>query len=140
MSPAGRLANPKRNASLLADRAWFAFAACRNIDPNLFVPESDVDDEGKVRRGPRAAKEARIEQAKAICRECGVSDDCLEFAIAYGEDGIWGGMTTRQRQSEVKRRKEAERQRRVQLALQQREAGLMGSWRDQYLNIASSLK
>jgi WhiB family redox-sensing transcriptional regulator len=35
---------------------------------------------------------------KSICRECGVRDACLEFAITTGEKfGIWGGMSERER-------------------------------------------
>jgi len=35
---------------------------------------------------------------KAVCRECLVSEECLEFALANGEKfGIWGGRSERER-------------------------------------------
>lgn len=48
---------------------------------------------------PNEKIQSDIDRAKAICAECEVREDCLEEAIALGEEGIWGGMT------EVERRK-----------------------------------
>lgn len=62
--------------------AWQDLANCRGADPDLFFPE----------RG------ASTRTAKAICRECQVRPECLEFAITTGEKfGIWGGMSERER-------------------------------------------
>jgi WhiB family transcriptional regulator, redox-sensing transcriptional regulator len=64
------------------DMAWQDFANCRGADPDLFFPE----------RG------ASTRTAKQICRECGVQDACLEFAIVSSEKfGIWGAMSERER-------------------------------------------
>ena len=69
---------------------WQVSAACKGSDANLFFPE----------RG------ASTRVAKAICRECAVRDECLDFAIDTGEKfGIWGGMSERER-----RRVKSERQ------------------------------
>ncbi len=64
------------------DLAWQDFANCRGADPDLFFPE----------RG------ASTRAAKAICRECSVQEQCLEFAIVSSEKfGIWGGLSERDR-------------------------------------------
>ena len=61
---------------------WQDYANCKGADPDLFFPE----------RG------ASTRAAKAICRECTVRQDCLEFAITSGEKfGIWGAMSERER-------------------------------------------
>ena len=62
--------------------AWQDGANCTGANADLFFPE----------RG------ASTRSAKAICRECEVRLDCLEFAITTGEKfGIWGGMSERER-------------------------------------------
>ncbi|MFP5322758.1 MAG: WhiB family transcriptional regulator [Acidimicrobiia bacterium] len=59
-----------------------AFGACRGADPDLFFPD----------RGES------LEPAKAVCAECVVRDECLEFALAAGERfGVWGGTSERER-------------------------------------------
>ncbi|MFC8723701.1 WhiB family transcriptional regulator [Streptomyces bacillaris] len=36
--------------------------------------------------------------AKTICSTCPVQPECLQYALAAGErDGIWGGLTTAER-------------------------------------------
>lgn len=68
---------------LALDRlAWQDQANCKGANADLFFPE----------RG------ASTRTAKAICRECQVRPECLEFAITTGEKfGIWGGMSERER-------------------------------------------
>ncbi|MGI8518874.1 MAG: WhiB family transcriptional regulator [Acidimicrobiia bacterium] len=62
--------------------SWQDYANCRGADADLFFPE----------RG------ASTRKAKAICAECEVKDECLNFAIQHGEKfGIWGGMSERER-------------------------------------------
>jgi WhiB family redox-sensing transcriptional regulator len=64
------------------DLAWQDDANCKGANADLFFPE----------RG------ASTRAAKAICRECQVRAECLEFAITTGEKfGIWGGMSERER-------------------------------------------
>jgi WhiB family transcriptional regulator, redox-sensing transcriptional regulator len=65
-----------------SDLAWQDGANCSGANADLFFPE----------RG------ASTRTAKAICRECQVRLECLEFAITTGEKfGIWGGMSERER-------------------------------------------
>jgi len=80
------------------DMSWQDFANCRGADPDLFFPE----------RG------ASTRTAKAICRECSVRDECLEFAIVSSEKfGIWGMMSERERRKIRKERQIAARRREV---------------------------
>jgi len=76
------------------DMAWQDFANCRGANPDLFFPE----------RG------ASTRTAKQICRECGVNDACLEFAIVSSEKfGIWGAMSERERRKIRRERQVAAR-------------------------------
>lgn len=59
-------------------------AACQDQDPELFWPISEYDT-------------GRIEQAKEICGGCGLRAQCLQLALATGEQGIWGGTTENER-------------------------------------------
>lgn len=36
-------------------------------------------------------------QAKKFCRGCPVIEECLETALVYNYDGVWGGTTARER-------------------------------------------
>lgn len=58
---------------------------------------------------PEPEMGAPAREAKAECRKCPVQVDCLEIALERGEpSGIWGGKTTSERRSIMKkRRKEA---------------------------------
>lgn len=59
---------------------WYERARCRGMDTNLFFP-------AKGDHGPSRA-------AKAICAECEVITECLEYGMTLrGEDnqGIFGG-------------------------------------------------
>ena len=75
--------------SLLANRPkrpWIRHAICvglgLNDGPNPFFP---------TREGERIGLTADAE-AKALCRTCPVRVECLEYAIAQGEEwGVWGG-------------------------------------------------
>lgn len=63
---------------------WRARARCGQADPELFFP---VEDE------PTA-------EAVRICGACQVRPECLEWALARAEPwGIWGGLSTAQRES-----------------------------------------
>jgi WhiB family transcriptional regulator, redox-sensing transcriptional regulator len=66
---------------------WRHDAGCRDEDPELFFPLSDVG------LGARQA-----EQAKAVCARCPVRERCLEYALDNGLDhGIFGGTTETER-------------------------------------------
>lgn len=69
---------------------WQHRGACVGADPNLFFPE----------RGESPAR------AKAVCRRCDVSAECLEYALANHEaGGIWGGLDLRERRTIGRRRR-----------------------------------
>jgi|SRR5271163_2754135 WhiB family transcriptional regulator, redox-sensing transcriptional regulator len=73
---------------------WRSAAACRSADPDLFFPRSAT------------GLAAQIARAKTICAGCGVRRECLEFALAHGQNyGIWGGTTAEDRQRDRRRRR-----------------------------------
>jgi WhiB family redox-sensing transcriptional regulator len=66
---------------------WRKGAACRTEDPELFFPVGTS--------GPALLQ---VEQAKAVCRRCPVTDRCLAWALETGQDaGVWGGMSEDER-------------------------------------------
>jgi hypothetical protein len=68
---------------------WRKQAACRKEHPDLFFPTGTT--------GPWAFI---IEQAKAVCRHCPVTEQCLQWALKSGQDsGIWGGLTEDERRT-----------------------------------------
>lgn len=68
---------------------WRKRAVCRSEDPELFFPVGTS--------GPAVLQ---VEQAKAVCRRCSVSDDCLKWALDTGQDaGVWGGMSEEERRA-----------------------------------------
>lgn len=72
---------------------WRSEAACLNVDPELFFPIGNT--------GPAVAQ---VAEAKAVCRECSVESECLQWAIANNQDsGVWGGLSEEERRS-LKRR------------------------------------
>jgi WhiB family redox-sensing transcriptional regulator len=64
-------------SELLGEPAdWTARAACTSHDPDMFFPLPTQSAASAV----------------AVCRQCAVVDECLDFAIAHGERfGVWGG-------------------------------------------------
>lgn len=84
--------------NMLNDDDWRLRAACRNEDPELFFPVSDV--------GPGARQ---TDQAKAVCARCPVRAECLEYALDNGLDhGIFGGTTETERRK-LRRRARTDR-------------------------------
>lgn len=68
---------------------WVADAVCPQADAELFFPDPGLKATG----------------AKAVCAECPVQAECLEFALRNGErHGVWGGLSERER-SKLKRSK-----------------------------------
>jgi WhiB family transcriptional regulator, redox-sensing transcriptional regulator len=70
------------------ERDWRLDAACANLDPELFFPET-----GQV---------PQVTQAKAVCAGCAVRGPCLEAALhgPQGHDdhsGIFAGTTAKER-------------------------------------------
>lgn len=90
-------------ASEAGSSDWRHDSACLTEDPELFFPIGNT--------GPAVLQ---IEEAKAVCRRCPVTETCLRWAIDTGQDaGIWGGLAEDERRG-LKRRtaralREAER-------------------------------
>lgn len=78
---------------------WRHKALCLNEDPELFFPIGNS--------GPALAQ---VEQAKAVCRQCPVTETCLAWAIETNQDaGVWGGMSEDERRSMKRRAARARR-------------------------------
>jgi WhiB family redox-sensing transcriptional regulator len=60
-------------------------AKCEQIGEMIFFPKRDDPNE-------------YTQLAKETCFECPLLESCREYAIHTQVDGIWGGMTTRERQ------------------------------------------
>jgi WhiB family redox-sensing transcriptional regulator len=64
---------------------WRELAACAGREDDLFFPTNE-------------AETAIVRAAKAVCEACRVQADCLAYAMETGQtEGIWGGMTSRER-------------------------------------------
>lgn len=67
---------------LLQPVEWQSQARCSEVDPEIFFPE---------RGGSSKA-------ARAVCSQCDVRMQCLEYALNNKEQfGIWGGTSERER-------------------------------------------
>lgn len=60
--------------------------ACANAEPELFWGSRDP-----------AKNRAKNARAKRVCARCPVISECLSWALAHGERGVWGGTTAEQR-------------------------------------------
>ena len=77
---------------------WVHRARCKDEDPELFIPVGTT--------GPAATQTAA---AKAICLVCPVRTECLEWAMATGQDsGVWGGMSEDERRALRRARRRSE--------------------------------
>jgi WhiB family redox-sensing transcriptional regulator len=78
-------------AALHSTEDWQAQAACRGHSAAIFFAPAHFE-----RKEARAVRER---QAKAVCAECRVRKECLDYALKINEPhGIWGGL------NEVERR------------------------------------
>jgi hypothetical protein len=77
----------------ILDLTWFDNAACKGKTLLMFPKEhKDI---------------TYIAQARAICKSCSVSKDCLEYALEFPPadmHGVWAGFTSRQLAAEQRRR------------------------------------
>src|SRR5260370_3674316 len=68
---------------------WRNYAACRDVDPELFFPIGNT--------GPALLQ---IDEAKQVCARCKVSEACLQWALDSGQDsGVWGGLSEDERRA-----------------------------------------
>jgi WhiB family redox-sensing transcriptional regulator len=76
------------------NQSWRELARCRGVDPEVFYPVSDDDD--------------AAEEAQSICALCPVREACLEYALTAREkEGVWGGLTERERRRVLRRRRKS---------------------------------
>lgn len=73
---------------VLAGEAWMARGACRDADPNLFVPGDAFDGYDP---------EYPSREAKNICDRCPVFAECDAWATTNEPYGVWAGKTHYQR-------------------------------------------
>lgn len=73
-----------------ANRLWQDKAACKGPHAAIFFPPSHLER--------KHDREAREQQAKAICATCPVRRACLDYAVEIREPhGIWGGLNELER-------------------------------------------
>ena len=79
---------------------WHDEAACLTApDPEIFFPA-----------GTTGGAAGQIVAAKAVCAQCPVRTQCLEFALTSRQDfGVWGGLTEEERRPRRRSRQRAAR-------------------------------
>ena len=71
---------------------WMSKGSCRNFPASAFFPSDGVG----------------VDAARAICADCRVMSQCLEYALENRIDhGVWGGCSDRERRRILKRRRDA---------------------------------
>jgi WhiB family redox-sensing transcriptional regulator len=63
--------------------AWMEKGRCRTEDRDLFFPNEGERD--------------KVKKARKICARCPVRARCLQHALEYDENGIWGNTTDYER-------------------------------------------
>lgn len=87
---------------MLTITEWRQMSACRDSEPSLFFPVGVT--------GPALDN---IADAKAICAQCSVQDECLQYALESNQEaGVWGGYAEDERRR-LRKRWLAERRRRA---------------------------
>jgi len=77
------------------DTTWMANGRCKEMDPAIFFPSDGVG----------------VVIAQAVCNECPVKTECLEYALEDRVDhGVWGGASERQRRRILRHRRVSARQ------------------------------
>ena len=72
---------------------WHGRGLCVGEDPDVFFPSHGAP-------GTKARK---------ICTVCAVREQCLDYAVAADEFGIWGGLDQQERRNLRKRRQRNQR-------------------------------
>ncbi len=83
--------------SVLDELEWRESAACLTYPAVMFF---GVDDNESA-----TERRAREDEAKAVCAQCVVRADCLQYALDMREPyGIWGGLTELERKARLRGR------------------------------------
>lgn len=89
--------------------SWMEDAACLDVDPEVFFP---VGEEGS------AIYERDVAVAKGVCAGCEVREQCLAYGVRQDvrqvlirvePEGVFGGLTARERSPLVRARVGGER-------------------------------
>lgn len=84
--PGDRIISGAADIWAINHEPWTKDALCPQVDAEIFYP---------VKGGPG---QTMAKAAKAICAQCPVAAECLEYAIRTGEEyGIFGGVTAHER-------------------------------------------
>jgi WhiB family redox-sensing transcriptional regulator len=68
---------------------WIERARCIDQDPELFFPVGTT--------GPAIDQ---VERARAVCMDCPVRPECLDWALDTAQDaGVWGGLSEEERRT-----------------------------------------
>ena len=87
---------------MLTITEWRQMSACRDSEPSLFFPVGTT--------GPALDN---ISAAKAICAQCSVQEECLQYSLESNQEaGVWGGFAEDERRR-LRKRWLAERRRRA---------------------------
>lgn len=71
---------------------WQTHGLCRVMDAAVFFPPAHFEH--------KPEREAREQRAKAICNECPVRAECLDWALTTKEPhGVWGGFSESERKA-----------------------------------------
>lgn len=71
---------------------WEADALCAQVGTEMFFPE----------------KGGTTRDAKRICDDCPVRQDCLDYALTNDvRHGVWGGLSERERRALIRARRTA---------------------------------
>jgi WhiB family redox-sensing transcriptional regulator len=81
---------------------WRGLAQCRREHAAAFFPPPHFE--------LKEDKDAREDQARALCQACPVQQDCLDYSLAVQEPhGIWGGLNELERRRLIRKRGLAQR-------------------------------
>lgn len=84
---------------LIDEYEWQYQGLCRRVGQEIFFgPDGES----------RGARERRERLAKRVCERCPVQEECLAHALKVREpDGIWGGLTARERLEQERLQRQA---------------------------------
>lgn len=71
------------------EEAWKMEGACKGSDPNDWTEREEWETREQFKE--------RVARVGRVCKGCEVEDECLVWALRYGEKGIWAGTTRSQR-------------------------------------------
>ena len=84
------------------EMGWQYRASCRGEDAEMFFAPNYFER--------KEEKDAREDQAKALCVRCPVRIECLEYALRNREPhGIWGGLNEAERKALIRERERSTR-------------------------------